>query len=125
MADFYKIVETLKKICQNGKFGSVTSVKQGVFVVALSQQDPQNPHKLGVIKCPFILALHCGTTVQSCCNQIDCSMTALWCRNKVKFILTWNAVSCVEQSINRHRTTTHCWHEQTSKGPYYITFNLL
>ena len=42
----------------------------------------------------FILALRCIAAMHSL--HSDCGVTALRCRNIVKFILTWNVVSCVE-----------------------------
>ena len=43
-------------------------------------------------KCPVILYRNCVALPHSTLLHRNCDVTALWCRMKVKFILTWNAV---------------------------------
>ena len=44
------------------------------------------------LKGPFILRCNCVALPQCTLLHRNCDVTALWCRMKVNFILTWNAV---------------------------------
>ena len=53
-----------------------------------------------------------------CCTAHLCDVTALWCRMKVWFILTWNAVTCCRDVIDLSAPQHNCGVGWTGLKPY-------